>query len=315
MPKRVSRIGTVAIAVCLAALACTSFAAGQSTAPPASTTPPSTRPPSSTKGSKSKAPQRIPVTIHATPEEREAEALAQLTANAFGGEKETNCQKIIETYETDLLPAAEKAKFPNKKANFVAIAHKAIGDCQTQQGRYIEADSSYRQALAQIKIWPGIDDQRHVNVLNELSVVQMRQDRWKDAESTATDTAAFHQRRIDDYTLAMARESGETADNIRKAKEDEQRERSASLTELAYLYQKDGDLDRAASTVEQAYDEAVAGKLPAPLVQVISGLGAHVADLRENRDDIAKVGGARGYVRSFAGGRWRAEKITPSHAN
>jgi tetratricopeptide (TPR) repeat protein len=281
MPNTFSRIGIAAIAICLAALA--PFAAAQSTPPPTTTTPPS-----STQGSKSKAPQRIPLTIHVAPEGKEAEALTKLTTDALGDAKETDCPRIIETYETQLLPAAQKAKFPNNRADFVGIAHKSIGICQMKQGRYIDAEHSFEQALAQVKIWPGIDDHHYVDVLTLLSVAQLKQDHWKGAEDTAMQTAAFHERRIKDYDLAMSHQTGEVADNIRKAKEDEQRLRSGSLTGLAFLYQKDGDLDRAAITIEEAYQEALAGKLPKQFMDKIYGVGTHVAELRENRDDIAK---------------------------
>ncbi len=176
---------------------------------------------STTPGPKVHTNTGVPVHVIVNEESKESDSLEKLTASSFGTVSDTNCQSIIDIYNQKLLPAAEQAKFPNNKANYLRIAHKAIGDCQMTQGRYIEAEQSYREALAQAKIWPGIDDQRYANILNWLSAAQFKQDHWKDAEATTIEEAAFHQRRIDDYSQVMAKQTGEVAENIRKAKEDE----------------------------------------------------------------------------------------------
>src|SRR5580698_6095364 len=78
--------------------------------------------------------QTIPVTANFTPEEKEDDELSTHTAYAFGKQDDTNCQKIIDTYRTDLLPAAENAKFPKNKAKYLFIAHQSMGECQMKQG-------------------------------------------------------------------------------------------------------------------------------------------------------------------------------------
>jgi hypothetical protein len=156
------------------------------------------------------------------------------------------------------------------------------------QGRYIEAEQSFRDALVPAEIWPGKDNSAYAELWTGLSVAQMKQEHWADAEASAAKSAAICQGRIDDYNKVIGNVAGADADNMRKAIQGEQRGLSTALVELAYVYSRDGNLDQATKTFEQAYQDAVAGKLPDEYLRQIVALAGHIAELTGNADEIAK---------------------------
>ncbi len=223
-----------------------------------------------------------------TPEEKEDDELNTHTAYAFGKQDDTNCQKIIETYRTDLLPAAQNAKFPKNKSKYLFIAHQSMGECQMKQGRYIEAEQSYRDALAQADVWPGKEDSSYAEMWSSLGVAQMKQDHNQDAEASLQKSADAYQVQIDAKIKANAALKGDDAERAQKSLRYEQRNRAAALTGAGYLYFRDGDLDGAQKAIEQAYQDAVAGHLTGDTFQGILMVGSRVAEQRGDAAEVAK---------------------------
>jgi tetratricopeptide (TPR) repeat protein len=304
-PNRVSRFGTVAIAVCLAALASAPFAAAQSTPPP----PTTTTSPSSAPSTKPKVHSSTTVVVSAnyTPEEKEADALNKHMV--YGpGPGQTDCPAVMEKYPTDLIPAAEKAQFPKNKAKYLYLAHSEMAGCWMQQGRYTEAEQAMRAALEQGEVWPGKTDSGYAGAWMGLSMVQLRQDHFKDAEVSATRAADLYSDRVEaankeaDKAVADVASTlkgqgdaksqsallKQAAEDAHKSVESEQGERAIALMVLAASYVRDGAPDMAAKPIEDAYQDALAGKLTGDWMQQILEIGARVAELRENKDDIAK---------------------------
>jgi tetratricopeptide (TPR) repeat protein len=276
MPNTFSRIGTVAIAVCLAALASAPFAAAQSTAPPASSAPPSSKP---------KVHTDTTVTVHAGLGPEDAED-SELNQHTFGRPGEPDCQHILDTYPTDLIPRAEKAKFPKNKAKYLELAYSAMGYCQMKQARHVEAEKSFRNAIAHAEIWPGKDDTEYSGLWGMLALAQSKQDRWKDAIASAKHSVASQEAIID----AKVAESTSGPD---AQLEDSQigyarRDRASMLVFLATYYLRDGQIDEALKTEDAAWDEALGGTLSDDDMRQLVAAGSQVASMSGNRDAIAK---------------------------
>jgi tetratricopeptide (TPR) repeat protein len=257
---------------------------------PANAAKKGTAPPSKNVDANSRVVTKQSITIIAslTPEEKEDDELNHHSAYAFGSVTDTNCQTVIDTYKNDLIPIAEQAKFPKNRAKYLEIAHDATGKCQMTQGRYIEAEQSFRDALVQAEIWPGKDNFAYADLWIGLSAVQLKQEHWQEAEASAAESAAIHQGRIDDYNKVLSTVTGEAADNMRKALQREQRWRSVSLSYVAVTKAREGNLDQAAKIIEQAYQEAVAGATPPEQLRNFEEFGAHIAELTDNAGDAAK---------------------------
>jgi tetratricopeptide (TPR) repeat protein len=288
-PRRASTL--IALALCATATATPALAQSSST------TAPATAPASATPAPTKKTPPLTkltdangrPITLtDSTPESKEDEALEHYSAYAFGSVTDTNCQTVIDVYKSNLIPKAEQAKFPKNKAKYLELAHESIGTCQVSQGRYIDAEQSFRDALAQAEIWPGKDDSRYADLWLALSDSQTKQDHWTDAETSLARAAAIFQSRIDDYNKVLIKVTGESADNIRKAMQGDQRELSVALLGLAYTYLREDNIEKASQTIEQAYQQAVAGKLKAEYLSQMAEVGAHIAELTENSSEVAK---------------------------
>jgi tetratricopeptide (TPR) repeat protein len=254
-------------------------------APAAKPVPISKKPPSNKL---TDANGRVVILSSSTPESKEDDAINHQMVYSFGVVTETNCQTITDKYTNDLIPVAQHAKFPKNQAKYLEIAHEAIGACQATQGRYIEAEQNLHQALTEAEIWPGKDDSKYADLWIALSTVQLKEEHWKDAEASATQTVTIRQGRIDDYNKVLPKVTGETADNIRKAIQGEQRWRCTAFSNLAYASFREGNLEQAAKLTEQAYQEGVAAKARPQDLQDIEYFGAHLADLTNNSAEAAK---------------------------
>lgn len=217
-----------------------------------------------------------------------------MTASTAGAEMD--CVKAIELYRGQVIPRIELAKFPQNKAKYLGMAYFSIAECQAQQGRYIDAEKSLRDALAQVANSPGKDDEQYPQTLNALSIVQQRENHRKDAEATGAQTAVLYEGRINDYKKVLAKTSGEVAANVREAMQSQQRSRADALADLAVMYSRDGSdngMEQAAKTIELAYQDTVAGATPNDQVKIFVDWGARFAELSGNASDAAK-GSARG---------------------
>lgn len=270
----------ILVALCLGSVA--SGLAQSSTTPPAVTAPVAKPAPSTKKPPPNKltdANGRVIILSSSTPESKEDDAINHQMVYSFGVVTETNCQTIIDKYTNELIPVAQHAKFPKNQAKYLEIAHEAIGACQATQGRYIEAEQNLHQALTEAEIWPGKDDSKYADLWIALSTVQLKEEHWKDAEASATQAVTIRQGRIDDYNKVLPKVTGETADNIRKAIQGEQRWRCTAFANLAYASFREGNLEQAAKLTEQAYQEGVAAKARPQDLQDIEYFGGHLADL------------------------------------
>jgi hypothetical protein len=232
--------------------------------------------------------QTVVVSANFTPEEKEDDELNHHMAYSFGSVTDTNCQTIIDKYQRDLIPTAEQAKFPKNRAKYLGTAHEAIARCQMSQGRYIEAEQSLRDALVQAEIWPGKDDSLYPNLWIRLSMAQLKQEHWKDAETSAAQSDALLQSRIDDHQKLLPTLTDGSAETMRKKIQHEHEWRCTTLSNLSYIDAQQGKLEQATKLIEQAYQEGVAGAARPQDLQDIEYFGAHLADLTDNSADSAK---------------------------
>jgi hypothetical protein len=283
----------------------TAPAAPAATPPPASTNcrqipvtiihgPPVTKssnPPSKDTDANGRVVSKQSVTVSAgfTPEQMEDDALNHHVANSFGCAADLDCQVTTDKYKSDLIPAAEQAKFPRNKAKYLEIANDAIAQCDLKHGRYVEAEQSLHQALTQAEIWPGKDDSAYPDLWLGLSLAQLSQEHWQDAAASATQAAAIHQTRIDNYSKILSTATDDAiADRMRGQIRREKQQRATALSFIALSNSREGNLDQAANMLEQAYQEAVAGDAPPKDLRDIENFGARLATQTNNSAEAAK---------------------------
>jgi tetratricopeptide (TPR) repeat protein len=283
----------------------TAPAAPAATPPPASTNcrqipvtiihgPPVTKssnPPSKDTDANGRVVSKQTVTVSAgfTPEQMEDDALNHHVANSFGCAADLDCQVTTDKYKSDLIPAAEQAKFPRNKAKYLEIANDAIAQCDLKHGRYVEAEQSLHQALTQAEIWPGKDDSAYPDLWLGLSLAQLSQEHWQDAAASATQAAAIHQTRIDNYSKILSTATDDAiADRMRGQIRREKQQRATALSFIALCNSREGNLDQAANMLEQAYQEAVAGDAPPKDLRDIENFGARLATQTNNSAEAAK---------------------------
>src|ERR1700722_2463240 len=219
----------------------------------------SSNPPSKDTDANGRVVSKQSVTVSAgfTPEQMEDDALNHHVANSFGCAADLDCQATTDKYKSDLIPAAEQAKFPRNKAKYLEIANDAIAQCDLKHGRYVEAERSLHQALTQAEVWPGKNDSAYPDLWLGLSLAQLSQEHWQDAAASATQAAAIHQTRIDNYSKILSTATDDAfADRMRGQIRREKQQRATALSFIALSESREGNLDQATNMIEQAYQEA-----------------------------------------------------------
>jgi hypothetical protein len=268
MPNHFSRIGTAALALCLAALACAPFAAAQSTPPPATTAPPSATP-------KLHTDTTVTVRAEISPDSKENDDLMKVFSAAVPFGEDPNCAATIDALRATLIPQAQRAKFAHNKAMYLGMADAVTAHCQMQKHQYAEAEQTYRDQIAQHDLWPDTKDSLNAETWYALSQAQLKQSHWKDAEVSAAKAAALLETLITADTKHTAGADTEPVAAVEKMG----RLRAEALGSVAYAQMKDGRADEAAKTISLAYQQAVDSNLTGMMRANIVSQGKNIASI------------------------------------
>jgi tetratricopeptide (TPR) repeat protein len=188
---------------------------------------------------------------------------------------------------------AEDSKFPNMKAKYLGISYEVIGNCQMKQGRYIDAEQSFRKQLEYVQVWPGATDWSYPSALENLAGAQMRQEHWKDAASTIEKSLAAVEAQIETQAAIkttpaedakLKAKTGEVhADYVKRL----HRRHAEALMMLAVANAKDDRMDDAWEPLEQSYQDAVKNGAALVVAESVS-LGNAIASHSANAKEIAK---------------------------
>ncbi len=219
---------------------------------------------------------------------REHDVLNHIIRDTFTADPGISCTKLTTLYRETLIPKAEAAKYPRNKAEFLGNAYSSIGDCQASEGRYIDAEKSYRDALEQAEVWPGKSNSMYAEMWDRLAHAQLKQDHFHDAAISELNVADAYPAVIAAMKKQFSSDPpGGTPTHKMVLRNLEQRR--ANATAYAANYQsRDGDPDAAAKSAEQAYTLAVAAGVTGEWLNFVIRTGAHVAELSDNAGDRAK---------------------------
>src|SRR5215467_1047560 len=127
----------------------------------------------------------VEVVAHLSPEEVEEgklndayELIAQLQR------KGTCTTEIIQRYQSEVIPLAEKSAFNVPKNKFLFLANRDIGNCYLAQQNFVEAEASFQKILQYAPVWPGTDDSAYPIDFRQIATAQMGQQRWQAAEES-----------------------------------------------------------------------------------------------------------------------------------
>jgi tetratricopeptide (TPR) repeat protein len=222
----------------------------------------------------------VEVVAHLSPEEVEEGNLNDVYERIAQLQRKGPCTtEIIQRYQSEVIPLAEKSTFNVPKNKFLFLANRDIGNCYMAQRRYEEAEQTFRKIMEYLPIWPGIDDSDYPINFRQIATAQMGQQRWEAAEESLKQSVALFDPQIE-RALKSDSEFGRTehAGNLLGSK-------ARSLSYLAIVYLRERRTAEALKTAELAYEEVIRPHVNATFLSEVVKVGSSIA--QENGDEAA----------------------------
>ncbi|HEV3419602.1 MAG TPA: tetratricopeptide repeat protein [Candidatus Acidoferrum sp.] len=225
----------------------------------------------------------VEVVAHLSPEEVEDGKLTDAYQSiALLQQKGACTSEIIQRYQSEVIPLAQKSTFSVLKNKFLFLAKRDIGSCYLAQRRYAEAEQIFKQIMEYMPIWPGTDDSDYPINLREIAAAQMGQQRWEDAEQSLMKSVALFDPQIE-RALKSDSEFIRTEDAGNKLGW-----KARSLSYLAIVYLREGRTSDALKTSELAYENVTRPHVPTTFVIEVQKVGSSIAQQSGDEGAIAR---------------------------
>ena len=223
------------------------------------------------------------VVAHLSPEEVEDGKLNDAYESIAQLQRKGACTaEIIQRYQSEVIPLAQKSTFNVPKNKFLFLANRDIGNCFMAQRRYAEAEQSFKQIMEYLPIWPGTDDSDYPINFREIAAAQMGQQRWEAAEESLKKSVALFDPQIERALKSDSEFSRtEHAGNLLGSE-------ARSLSYLAVVYLREGRTNEALKTSELAYKNVTRPHVQATFMNEVVKVGNLIAQETGDETAIAK---------------------------
>src|SRR5581483_11859169 len=223
------------------------------------------------------------VVAHLSPEEVEEGKLNDAYQSITQQQKKGPCTaEIIERYNSEVIPLAEKSAFNVPKNKFLFLANREIGNCYLAQHKFADAEASFQKILKYAPVWPGTDDSAYPIDFRQIAIAQMGQQQWEAAEQSLQKSVSLFDPQID-RAVNSDNEFSRTghAGNLRGSK-------AVSLAYLGIAYMREGRTADALKTVDFAFAEASQPNVSSTFLSNVIKIGRSIAQASGDKDAIAK---------------------------
>jgi hypothetical protein len=125
----------------------------------------------------------VGVVAHLSPEEVEEGKLNDVYELIAQLQRKGTCStEIIQRYQSEIIPQAEKSSFNVPKNKFLFLANRDIENCYMAQKPHEEAEGSFKKIMEYLPVWPGKDDSDYPINFRQIATAQMGQQKWEAAE-------------------------------------------------------------------------------------------------------------------------------------
>jgi len=214
----------------------------------------------------------VEVVANSSPEEVEEGKLNHAYQSIAELQRKGTCTpEIIQRYQTEVIPLAEKSSFNVPKNKFLFLANRDIGNCYLEQRKFAEAEASFQKILQYAPVWPGTNDTAYPINFRQIATAQMGQQRWNEAEQSLLKSIPLFDPQIAAGDKFDAEMHLQTSGNYRGSQ-------SLSYALLAAVYFREGRAQDALVTIEKAYDEVTKYKLAPRYHNEVVSIGKAIAD-------------------------------------
>jgi tetratricopeptide (TPR) repeat protein len=214
----------------------------------------------------------VEVVEQLSPEEVEEGKLNDLYESAAQLQRKGTCTTdIIQRYQSEVIPPAEKSTFSVPKNKFLFLANRDIGNCYLAQTKFVEAEAFFQKILQYAPVWPGTDDSAYPINFRQIATAQMGLQRWTEAEQSLQKSIALFGPEIAAGEKLDAELHSQLSLNHRGSQ-------SQSYVLLAVVYFRESRIQDALKTAEKAYDDVTKYKLPSRYQNEVVKIGKAIAD-------------------------------------
>ncbi len=218
----------------------------------------------------------VEVVAHLSPEEVEEGKLNDVYVPiAMLQAKGTCTPEIIQRYQSEVIPIAEKSALNVSKNKFLFLANRDIGNCYLAQQKFAEAEASFQKILQYAPVWPGTDDSAYPINFRQIATAQMGQQHWTEAEQSLLKSISLFDPQIAAGEKSDAELHMQLSHNYRGSQ-------SLSYALLAVVYLREGRTQEALATVGKAYDEVTKYKLAPEFHNQVVKIGKAIADASDD---------------------------------
>ena len=226
----------------------------------------------------------VEVVAHLSPEEVEDGKLNDVYETIAQLQRKGTCTtEIIQRYQSEVIPLAEKSTFNVPKNKFLFLANRDIGNCYLAQQKFAEAEASFQKILLYAPVWPGTDDSAYPINFRQIATAQMGQQRWEAAEESLKKSVSLFDPQIEKAIKSENEFSRtERAGNLLGSK-------ARSIAYLGIVYLREGRTAEALKTAELAYYKATQPHVSSAFVSEVVKVGRSIAQASGDEDAIHKM--------------------------
>jgi len=218
----------------------------------------------------------VEVVVRLSPDEAEDGKLNDVYESVAQLQRKGSCTpEIIRRCESEVIPAAEKSSLNVPGNKFLFLANRDIGNCYAAQQRFVEAEASFQKILQYAPVWPGTSDSAYPINFRQIATAQMGQQQWAAAEQSLLKSIALFEPQIAAGEKSDAELHSQVSLNYRGSQ-------SRSYALLAFVYFREGRVEDALGTVENAYDEVTKYNLASQFRTEVENIGKSIANASEN---------------------------------
>jgi tetratricopeptide (TPR) repeat protein len=211
--------------------------------------------------------QSVVVGAHLTPEEVEEGNINDIYQPIYHFQQTGDCEGIVRTAQSAVIPAAEQAKFETVRKKFLFLSYRSIGDCIFKAKEYAEAEQTYIKAVD----YADKDDSSYAINFESIALCRMAQQHLESAEEPLRKAVSLL---ADEITRLKKSDTYNTDDIVTN---DVRGSQDVALLYLAVLCFREERSSEALSLLDQAYDQAIKFQARAQIIKRIVETGQAIA--------------------------------------
>src|ERR1700680_1174077 len=211
--------------------------------------------------------QSVVVGAHLTPEEAEEGRINDIYQPIYRFQQTGDCEGIVRTAKSAVIPAAEQAKFETVRKKFLFLSYRSIGDCNFKAKKYAEAEQTYIKAVD----YADKDDSSYAINFESIALCRMAQQHLESADEPLRKAVSL----LGDEVTRLKTSDTYNAEDI--VAHDVRGSQDVALIYLAVLCFREQRSSEALSLLDKAYDQAIKFQARTQIIKQIVETGRAIA--------------------------------------